>query len=48
MQTGGGSKDAKDEEGERKIVNRLKKGNRHTIETITDLKGSVWGGDIKE
>ena len=47
-QTGGGSNNAKDEEGEKRIVNRLKKGSRQTIQTTTDLKGSVWGGDIKE
>ena len=47
-QTGGGSKNAKDEEGERIIVNRMKKGSRQTISTTTNLKGSEWGGDIKE
>ena len=47
-QTGGGSKNAKDEDGERIIVRRLKKGSRQTISTTTPLKGSTWGGDIKE
>ena len=47
-QTGGGSNNAKDEEGERIIVRQLKKGNRHTIETVTDLQGATWGGVIKE
>ena len=47
-QTGGGSKNAKDEDGEKRLVNKFKTGSRQTISTTTALKGSTWGGVIKE